>query len=455
MAQFEVDRQTINDLQIFNDAWHKIAVYNFFDRVSTLGGSRKLTELMSAPSNDIRVLNSRRDCIKYFYDNQPRLPLDKNDLDFIEHYLAFNIGAMSTNVIDAFAKGISYKFSHNNNYYVVTKGINDVTRLLRSVWQFYNELLDKEPPLHIVAIAESLKEFFAIKGIEKLITAGADKKLNYFEIGYYDNLFRKQELRAIKTVINIVYELDAYIAIAEAARHNNFCFPEYYNDKNVCVQITELYHPCIKNAVKNDVSIDQEKNLVFLTGANMAGKSSFLKSLGLAVYLAHIGFPVPADSMQTSVFNGLITTINLSDNINSGYSHYYSEIKRVKEIADKLLERANLFIVFDELFRGTNVKDAYDASLATITALSRIRNSVFLVSTHIVEIAAALKQYNNISFRYFAWGIAHGKPIFEYKIKEGISEETLGFFIFKNEGILEILDNASVKGVKNKKGGEF
>jgi DNA mismatch repair protein MutS len=445
MAHFEVDRQTINDLQIFKDAGHKIAVYTFFDRVSTLGGSRKLTELMSTPSNDIRVLNSRRDCIKYFYDNQPQLRLDKNDLDFIEHYLAFNVRAISTNVVDAFAKGISYKFSHNNDYYVVTKGINDVSRLLRALWQFYNELLDKKLPLHITTIIENLKEFFAIKGIEKLIAAGADKKLNYFEIGYYDNLFRKQELRAMKSVINIVYELDAYIAIAEAATRNNFCFPEYCDGKDAYVQITELYHPCIKNAVKNNVSIDQEKNLVFLTGANMAGKSSFLKSLGLAVYLAHIGFPIPADSMQSSVFNGLITTINLSDNITNGYSHYYSEVKRVKETANKLLERANLFIVFDELFRGTNVKDAYAASLATIIALSKIRNSAFLISTHIVEIAVELKQYNNISFRYFASGVEDGKLIFEYKIREGISDETLGFFIFKNEGILEILESASAK----------
>jgi DNA mismatch repair ATPase MutS len=400
---------------------------------------------MSTPSNDIRVLNSRRDCIKYFYDNQPLLPLSKNDLDFIEHYLAFNVRAMSTNIVDAFAKGISYKFSHNNDYYVVTKGIDDVSRLLRAIRQFYNGLLDKKLPLHIAAIVERLKEFFAIKGIERLITADADKKLNYFEVGYYDNLFRKQELRALKSVINIVYELDVYITVAEAATRNNFCFPEYCDSKNAYVQITELHHPCIKNAVKNDVSIDREKNLVFLTGANMAGKSSFLKSLGLAVYLAHIGFPIPADSMQTSVFNGLITTINLSDNISSGYSHYYSEVKRVKETAGKILEHNNMFIIFDELFRGTNVKDAYDASLATITALSKIRNSAFLISTHIVEIAVALKQYTNISFRYFASGVEDGKLVFEYKIREGISDETLGFFIFKNEGILEILENASIK----------
>jgi len=147
--------------------------------------------------------------------------------------------------------------------------------------------------------------------------------------------------------------------------------------------------------------------------------------------------------MQTSVFNGLITTINLSDNISSGYSHYYSEIKRVKDTAQKILERNNLFVIFDELFRGTNVKDAFDASLATINALSSIKNSVFLISTHIVEIAAEISHLQNVSFQYFVARIDNGKPVFEYKMREGVSSETLGFFIFKNEGILEILEKAA------------
>jgi DNA mismatch repair protein MutS len=102
MAQFEVDRQTINDLQLFNDITGNIAVYRFFDYVSTFGGSKKLTEMMSTPSNDIQVLNSRRDCIKYFYDNQLPLPLNKNDLDFIEHYLAFNVGSINSGIVDGY-----------------------------------------------------------------------------------------------------------------------------------------------------------------------------------------------------------------------------------------------------------------------------------------------------------------------------------------------------------------
>ena len=99
----------------------------------------------------------------------------------------------------------------------------------------------------------------------------------------------------------------------------------------------------------------------------MAGKSTFLKALGVAIYISHLGFPVPAEKMSTTIYNGIITTINLSDNMNRGYSHFYSEVRRVKEVANKLKEKNRLLVIFDELFRGTNVKDAFDASLLIIT----------------------------------------------------------------------------------------
>lgn len=82
---------------------------------------------------------------------------------------------------------------------------------------------------------------------------------------------------------------------------------------------------------------------------------------------------MPADAMETTVFNGLVTTINLPDNINQGLSHYYTEVKRVKEVAESLLHRDKLFIIFDELFRGTNVKDAFDGSSLIIAELSVYR----------------------------------------------------------------------------------
>jgi DNA mismatch repair ATPase MutS len=122
----------------------------------------------------------------------------------------------------------------------------------------------------------------------------------------------------------------------------------------------------------------------------MAGKSTFLKTIGILVYVAHLGFPVPAKELRISVFSGLYTTINLSDNLNFGYSHFYSEVRRVKEIVTKFNPDKKIVIIFDELFRGTNVKDAFEASASIISKLAKIKSNLFFISSHILEIADAV-----------------------------------------------------------------
>lgn len=210
--------------------------------------------------------------------------------------------------------------------------------------------------------------------------------------------------------------------------------------------LTGLFHPFLENAVPYNVAFDQTKNLCFLTGPNMAGKSTFLKSVGLSIYLSHLGFPVPATRMKTTIYNGIISTINLSDNMNRGYSHFYSEVKRVKETALKIKEKRNLFVIFDELFRGTNVKDAYDASLLILKSFAKITNCTFYISTHITEVAEEIKNISSIQFMYFDSELVDDQPIYNYKLLSGVSHERLGMLILKNEKIIDILDSISETG---------
>lgn len=85
----------------------------------------------------------------------------------------------------------------------------------------------------------------------------------------------------------------------------------------------------------------------------------------------------------------------MPDNIDIGYSHFYNEVLRIKELGEKINTTGNLFVVYDELFRGTNIKDAYEASVAVIEALAKIEHGVFIVSTHIVEAAEVLNMISN------------------------------------------------------------
>ena len=201
-----------------------------------------------------------------------------------------------------------------------------------------------------------------------------------------------------------------------------------------------MRHPALKNAVGNSMAFEKESNVVFLTGANMAGKSTLMKTLGVSLYLAHMGFPVAAEQMEFSIKDGIYSSINVADNLNMGYSHFYAEVLRVKTVAQEVSSGKDLMVIFDELFKGTNVKDAYDATLAVTAAFSIYRNCFFVISTHIIEVGDALqKDHSNVKFYYMPTVMKGPKPTYPYKLTQGITTDRQGIIIIENEGILEIL----------------
>jgi DNA mismatch repair ATPase MutS len=205
----------------------------------------------------------------------------------------------------------------------------------------------------------------------------------------------------------------------------------------------------VPNAVGNALRITPDSNVIFLTGANMAGKSTFMKSLGIALFLAHMGFPVPASRMEFSVLDGIYTTINLPDNLGMGASHFYAEVLRVKKMAHELSQSKRLFIIFDELFRGTNVKDAYEATIAITSAFAQKRRSLFVISTHIIEAGDVLKKkWDNISFKYLPTRMNGKTPVYTYTLQTGITADRHGMIIINNERILEILEQGKNKKLK-------
>jgi DNA mismatch repair ATPase MutS len=270
-------------------------------------------------------------------------------------------------------------------------------------------------------------------------------KITYSKLNKLDNLFRRKYKNELPEIIDLVYILDAWISIAKVAKQKNLALPVYSDLTAPTLFIEEFYHPLLDNAVPYSIEINESANLCFLTGPNMAGKSTFLKSVGLSVYLAHIGFPIPAKKMTTTIYNGIVTTINLSDDINLGYSHFYSEVNRIKETILKIKDKKRLFVIFDELFRGTNVKDAFDGSLLIIKSFANIPESTFFISTHITEVAEKVNNLSNIQFKYFDSKLVDNIPIYEYKLESGISHERLGMYILKNEKIVEILDSITNK----------
>jgi DNA mismatch repair protein MutS len=439
---FETDRQTIKDLELFSDKKNGISICNYFRKTATPGGQDAMYDMLNAPVSDFEFLQKRKASIRFFLDNHCTLKLHSRQIDYIEFYLRNRRFPLRDNIIDATIDGISNKLNPDSDYFVISEGVFNIIL-------FLGELITYIKDVELLQVSSFHDEDFKI--IRKITSAPviteilkdepANKEdLSYSAINKLDRFFRVSNKDNFIELLNIVYKIDVLQTLAGFVRNNGFTLPEYVNDSTSVFEVNETFHPFTDSPVPNSFSFSNTSGLCFVTGPNMSGKSTFLKTMGLLVYLAHAGFPVPAKHFRTSISDGLFTTINLTDNLNLGYSHFYSEVKRVKDIVIRINSKKNLFIIFDELFRGTNVKDAYDASLMIISALARIRNNLFFISTHILEVAENIENKETILFRCFESDLIGEQPVYDYRLKEGISGERIGLLIIKNEKIPEILE---------------
>lgn len=444
MASFDIDKQTLNDLEIFESVASEKCIFSFFDFTLTIGGKEQLRSLFNHPQSDVQVIEERKDLIQYLLKYNKAIAFNKESLDFIEFYLRQNDKPNQPAALDIIGATSRFFLKNNQQQYLRQRGAQEVLKLIHLLYDFCGELIIEEVPEFLKSLNTKVHEIIGRQPSIKHHNELRPNIFKLFDLEKYDFIIRDSEIKEIKELLEICYSLDAYLSVAHSARIYGLSFPVFNSLKDKSIVIKGLFHLFVKHPVPNDIDFSTYKNVCFITGVNMAGKSTLLKSVAISIYLAHLGFPVPAKSMETSIFDGLITTINLSDNLNQGYSHFYNEVLRVKQVAQKVTTSKNMVIIFDELFRGTNVKDTYDASLSIITAFSRIRQSFFIISTHIVEVAKELNENNNINFRFLETRIIEGKPVFTHQLKAGITDERMGMWIIENEGIMEILNGNKV-----------
>jgi DNA mismatch repair ATPase MutS len=447
---FDIDKQTIRDLNLFEERANVRSVFSIYNRTATKGGRDMLNRLFRTPVSDMEFLQSRKAEINFFFQNKCQLKINSRHIDFIEHYLANDRVPLRDNFIDAAYNGIMNKISSDGNYWIISNGIFYTIRLLIDLKLFVLETEDFVVPASLREDIKLLKSFFELYAVKNCLnnTPVDIKDLTFLQINNLDQFLRVSKKGLFRELLNIVYKIDVLQTLSGLMKSDGYSLPEYQQGTQPLFEVMEAFNPILPKPVSNSFNFEQDSTICFVTGPNMAGKSTFLKTMGLMVYLAHLGFPVPAKSLKTTVFDGLFTTINLADNLNLGYSHFYSEVHRVKEIVVKINTEKNLFVIFDELFRGTNVKDAFDATFMIISALAKIQGNLFFISTHILEVAEELEHQDSIVFNCFESELVDQVPVYDYKLKKGVSKERIGIFIIKQERIVEILEHIAEKQAK-------
>ena len=435
---FSIDRQTLDELNLLGK-FRNGSVYHLFNHVKTRGGEQLLDQMFRAPLTDALLINQRSGIFQFFQQANLVFPFDVQQVSLMREYLDGGTGRTALSILTgAIVKKLLSSLTRDERYKKNIQGLQATIVTLNRCYSFIQLLLPLKGPFseRVTYISNILSD----RQLDKLRNTDIYSALPVKKLAFYEHLLKSRFKKEMGEVLEFIFELDVNIAVSEVARNKGFTYAKALAPGKNLLQVTGLAHPCIDKAVGNNISMNEAHNVVFLTGANMAGKSTLMKSIGIGLYLAHMGFPVAASQMEFSVREGLYSSINVADNIGLGYSHFYAEVVRVKQAAEAAASGKRLLLMFDELFKGTNVKDAYDGTLAVTEAFAEYQECLFIVSTHIIEVGEALKGTSNIQFRYMPTVMEGVRPRYTYKMQDGITEDRQGMLIINNEGILELLE---------------
>jgi DNA mismatch repair protein MutS len=435
----QIDKITFNDISIFHQE-EEFSIFHKLNFTKTTGGKEWLRRFFTEPHHDLKRIIGTQNIIKTFSEHLEDWPTEitNGTVLMIDKFLDYNLDPVpqKPNPVNSFA----YKILHKQDYSMLKYSVKHFADFYRGLKKLLYLLANTELPANLSFYLERMIDILKEEPLQRLANSKADEKFTPEENLYFAFHLRNRVKTDTLELIEIFSRLEAWYSMAMAVRTYDLKFPEFVEQDSPFLETQGLFHVLLPTPVAYDFSLNQGRNFLFLTGANMAGKSTLIKAVGSAVFLAHIGMGVPAKAMRLSLFDGLLTNINVSDNIAKGESYFFNEVQRIKNTIYKINDGKKWLVLIDELFKGTNVQDAMKCSLTVIKGLIKIKNSLFILSTHLYEIGEELKKYPNISFKYFETNVMDDQLDFSYQLKEGISNDRIGYVILRREKVVEMLD---------------
>lgn len=432
-----LDKKTLDDLSFFQG---NHSIFSIINCCTTQAGTDILRKWVLSPPSSYGELRKRQEATSFWIQHIHSWPqhISNGTLVMVEKFFEYadNFGGKESS-INLFINSILQKVFNKNAYSFIRFSIAHLVDFLKGCHELV-QLKKNEPPVFVKEDIEFIEEGLLHPLCQDLLNLkkeASQKRL--IQLSY----------RAKKEIKQLVYKLmgryarlDASQAMAKATVKEKWVLPSLLPAQSLHYEAHQLYHPLLQKPVAYDIAFSKEKNFLFLTGANMSGKSTLIRALGVAALLAHIGIGVPAASMKISFLEGVITNMQVEDNIFLGESYFFAEVQRMKLTAQKLSRHRHHLVLMDELFKGTNVHDAYECSRAVINGLLQQKDNLMALSTHLNELADNLKGNKAVWFRYCYTRISEDSNYeFTYQLKEGVSQDRIGFMVLKNEGVLDLL----------------
>jgi len=193
-------------------------------------------------------------------------------------------------------------------------------------------------------------------------------------------------------------------------------------------------HPLLINTcVANSLKFEPPENILLITGSNMSGKSTLLRTVGINLVLAYAGGNVCAKTFKCSIMD-IYTCMRVNDDLEKNISSFYAELLRIKMIVNAVEEGQTVFFLLDEIFKGTNSIDRHTGAKALIMKLSKAK-VLGLVSTHDLELGDLEKESNKVKNYHFQESYKDNEIYFDYKLRPGVSTTRNAAFLMKMAGI--------------------
>ena len=440
-----LDAATLHDLDILSSSVRQGAtVFGLVDRTRTRAGREALRQCVAAPGNSaeqILALQRAHQCLAADAATY-RVLFDSVQLDNLERYLNSNWQLPSVRpALSRFVERLWRPAWFRRYLGEVAEGQHRVVSLLEATAELTRRLTATDSSV-LREVGGTLASRVSSSETDALLHLGS--RTSASSQLAFDQLARGTAKSRLKDIVERIGSVEAMWSLGVAAVENNWCYPA----PGTHLRVTGLTHPFLgTRGVPNDIELSAAVRVCFVTGPNMAGKSTFLKALAIALLLAHAGCGVPAMSMDFPVVSTIFSSVQIADNLVVGESFYLAEVRRIRALAEALRDHGSAIAVVDEPFRGTNVHDAAEATLAVMSRLVEHRGALVFIASHLSEIVPAFVNDPRVRLLHFSADVTSEEPAFDYRLREGISAQRLGMVLLKREGVLDCLEQSRAKSL--------
>ena len=429
----QIDQTTLADLEVLSARDGTQGILGLVDHTRTRQGHQALRRRLRHPLTSIREIREVQAALSVLAQSKPLLLLNDEMLAAAERYVRSNIVVRERGRLSAKLDEIWFRFRYREILRELVEGQAALRVLIHFARGLVPVLAGEGAPVLLKDYGEKLAVLAA--EIFPVLLAGP--------IFHSDFLIRGNLRDEVLEVTEILAELDALQSMAKAGAARGWTTPELLESSEFLLEAEGASHPFLEGGTQNPIRINGGEPLVFLTGPNMAGKTTYLKTVALMVLLAQTGMNVPASSLRLAPVEVLFTSLNPADNLRAGISYFFAEILRVKEAAEILAGGRKTLVLFDEVFKGTNVKDALEASAQVIEGFARTRRSGSIFASHLSELYGTLRANPAVRFCQFDGEIIDGSPVFAYKLASGVSEKRFGLLLLRQARVPDLIARIS------------